>query len=464
MPIHKQRSRFRWDAIQESASSLLTICSPHLRKSAICILVLALCGPSCNRQRAAQSAQENPKAQIQVAAVAPEITVPSVANGVGPGATDEPAATAATPEQRRAAATETDDLVKQLQRDPRNDSVRIRLVKLLSVQGRDSDAEDLLRDAIKHGHNTADIYHTLGMLYLHYNAYGPAAQAFGVEVALRPKDFQAHLKLATAYAYLSRVDAASKEFEAATAIDPSQPDPFLGLAFLNNSSERYPFAVKFLNEFIKRAKQTGPGYALLSRVYLNMKLYEQAVTAGQMAAKQMPTSAATWYTLGQSYSYRPGDKNLDEAAKAFEQAVKHAPHWGKAYFELAHVYARQNRPQDAIAQYREAVRAEPDRGKNYYQLGQLLMQQGQTVEGKQVLVKAKTLIALNQREDQLNQKIQAMPREPGYLFQLAQLYKQIGKYTQAEAWFQDTLRLDPKYPQAREQLADVRRLLAGAPR
>ena len=87
------------------------------------------------------------------------------------------------------------------------------------------------------------------------------------------------------------------------------------------------------------------------------------------------------------------------------------------------------------------------------------MQQGQTAEGTQELEKAKTLIAINQREDQLQQKIAAMPTNPANLFELAQLYKKMGDYAQAEIWFQDTLRLAAHYPQAQEQLAEVRRLL-----
>ena len=365
---------------------------------------------------------------------------------------------------RRASDLKLTDLRAQLAKDPKNTAKRVELAALLSVRGQDSDAEDVLREALQGGQHTAEIYHALGMIYLHNNQYIPATKAFSVETALHPRDFDAHLKLATAYAYVSRVDDANREFLAAKAINPSVPDTYLGLAYLNNSSERYPYAVKFLNEFIKRSKQPGPGYALLSRIYLNMQLYEQAVTAGKTASAMMPDNAATWYTLGQAYSYRPGEQFLADGANAFEQTVKLSPGWGKAHFELGHIYTRQHRPADAIAQYREAVRTEPDRGKNYYQLGQLLMQQGQTEEGKKQLQKAQELIAVNQREDQLQQKIAATPNNPKNLFELAQLYKKIGSYEKAQVWYQDTLILSPNYPHAREELLEVRKLMNMAPK
>ena len=87
-----------------------------------------------------------------------------------------------------------------------------------------------------------------------------------------------------------------------------------------------------------------------------------------------------------------------------------------------------------------------------------LMQQGQTEEGKKELESAKALIALNQREDQLQQKIAATPSDPHNLFELAQLYKKMGNYASAETWFQNTLKLSPRYPNADSELAEVRRL------
>ena len=457
MSMHYKRSLCGLNAGTQPLLKRFSIPISLVTKSVICILIAAL-GLACGRQRA--PAADKPKTQPRTTSAASPFTL-SATPADAPALhsllslTDPTQGAGARP----VASSSVIELRQQLQRDPSSAAVRVHLATLLSVRGQDSDAEDVLRAALKRGQHTAEIYHALGMLYLHNNQYAPAAQSFTVETSLHPKDFQAHLKLATAYAYLSRVDDANREFEAAKAIDPAVPDTYMGLAYLNNSSERYPYAVQYLNEYIKRSRQPGPGYALLSRVYLNMKLYEQAVTAGQTASIRMPDNAAIWYTLGQAYSYRPGDQYLSDGARAFEQAVKMSPHWGKAHFELGHSYARQNRVKDAIAQYREAIRDEPDKGKNHYQLGQLLMQQGQTEEGKRELQKAQTLIGVNQREDQLQQKIAAMPTDPGNLFKLAQLYKKMGSYSQAESWFQDTLVLAPHYPHAREQLAEVRHLL-----
>jgi tetratricopeptide (TPR) repeat protein len=301
------------------------------------------------------------------------------------------------------------------------------------------------------------------MLYLRNKQFGGAAAAFLIETQMRPKSAEASVKLATAYSYWGKSQDALKEFERAQKLDPNNPDIYMGLAFLNNTSERYQYAVQYLNEYIKRAPQPGPGYALLSRVYLNMRLYEKAVEAGQKATEAMPENGNVWYNLGQAYSYRPGEQFLPQAAQAFERALQTMPDFGPGHFELGRVYSRQRRFPDAISQYREAVRCEPKQGKYHYQLGQLLKQQGEPEESQKALREAQTLLPLNQRESQLMDQITASPKDPRPLFEMGEVSMKLGYYDRAQSYFSDALRLNPRYPQARERLSEARRLATGSP-
>jgi tetratricopeptide (TPR) repeat protein len=293
--------------------------------------------------------------------------------------------------------------------------------------------------------------------------YLPAAEAFYFETKLKPGDFQAHLQLATAYTYLGKADLARPQYEAARKIDPSSPNPYWGLAYLNNTSERYPFALNYLQEYFKRGGQPGMGYGLLCRVYLNMKEYAKAVAAGKKAAAAMPDADSVWYNLGVAYADLPDSQSLSAAAQSLERAAQLTPNWADAHFELANVYSRLNRPADAIAQYREAIRYDPSRGNYFYQLGQLLIRQGQPAEGRQLLAKAQTLIPLNQRERQLLDQLAVTPNEPRLVFALALVYKQLGRYDLAQSRLNSVLQADPNFPGARAELDAVRRLAAATP-
>lgn len=347
------------------------------------------------------------------------------------------------------------ELRAKIQQNPKDVASRTRLAALLDQQGNGSDAEDVLREALQQGQKHPDIYHTIGMVYLHHSQYRPAAAAFSEEIKLRPKNAEAHIKLGQAYSYGGNPRGAEQAFETARKLDPSLPDIYLGLAFLNNTSDRYPYAVRYINEFIKRSKDPGPGYALLCRVYINMNAHEKAIEAGNKAVQYLPENPNVWYNLGQAYFYNPKAGQLEKAASAFAQTLKRAPNMGHAHFELASVLSRMGKHQDAVGEFREAVRCEPWQGRYHYQLGRALIQTGAAEEGKQVIAKAQKLLPLNQLETKLLDKITVSPQDPQLRFELARVYKQLERYDAAKTWFQATLDVAPNHPQARQELEEV---------
>jgi protein O-GlcNAc transferase len=348
----------------------------------------------------------------------------------------------------------------QVRQFPNDIPLRIQLAVALDNEGQPGEAEDVLREALQRGLKKPEIYHALGMLYMRNGVYYGAAEMFSLETKLAPKSYQAHLNLAQAYVYMNQNEAAAKHFEKANQLDPSQPDAYLGLALINNTSERYPYAVQYLQEFIKRAPSPGQGYALLSRVYLNMREYDKAMEAGRKATQALPNDPACWYNLGQAYAYNPSEKYFQEAVQAYERTLQMAPQWGGAHFELGRVYERLNRKEEAVARYRDAVRYQPSNGRFRYQLGRLLMQIGQVEEGQRETQLAQPLIRLNQRETQLTAKIASNPKEPSYVYELGVVYKELKEYKKALDTFEFLLKMAPNYPKARQQWEETRRLVS----
>src|SRR5262249_37752334 len=146
-----------------------------------------------------------------------------------------------------------------------------------------SEAEDVLRAALQRGQKTPEVYHALGTLYLRNKIYSGAEAAFLLETQLKPRDFQAQLRLGQACLYLNKLDAARRALETARRLDPKVADTYLNLAFLNNLSNHYPHAIDDLNAYLRRLGPPGPGYAMLCRVYINMNQYQQAAEAGRKA-------------------------------------------------------------------------------------------------------------------------------------------------------------------------------------
>jgi tetratricopeptide (TPR) repeat protein len=371
-----------------------------------------------------------------------------------------PPGTGAPPSSQGQTQEDIAHLRQVLSRHPEDVPVRIRLAAALDMRGETSEAEDTLRAALQRGLKTPEVYHALGMLYLRNKIYGGAEEAFRLETKLNPRDFQAHLHLAQVYVNLNRPDAALRAFETARKLDPEVADTYLGLAFLNNTSERYQFAVNYLNEYLRRSAPPGPGYALLSRVYINMRQFERAAGAGRKAVQAMPDSASAWYNLGLACTYLPGSAAQAEALQAFKHASALVPGWPSAYFEQGKIYERRGQTADALAMYRAAIRCAPGQGAFHYRLGRLLMQRGPSAEGAREVELAQRLVPLNQRVTQLEDKRRLSPREPRFLYELGLTYKEMGAYPNAAIYLEAALALDPNYPNARQTLTEVRRLAA----
>jgi len=347
-----------------------------------------------------------------------------------------------------------------LKRNPADVKARIQLAAVLDTAGEASEAEDVLRGALQRGQKTPEVFHALGTVYLRNGIHAGASQAFLAETKLAPKNPDAHFALGMAYLKEQRTDEARREFENARKLNSKNPDVYLYLAFVNNGSDLYPYAVKYLQEYIKRSPQPGPGYGLLSRVYLNMRVFDKSMEAGKKAVDSMPDNAYVWYNLGQAYLYQPDNRYLNEAVDALKKATSLLANWGSANFELGRAYARLGKNTEAVAAYREAVRSNPMNGRYQYQLGQALSKSGQAEEGSRVLAGASRLIDLNQRETKLLNQITAKPGDTKRLFELSQVYKQLGDYSRAASVLESSLQADPKDERARAELESIRRIAA----
>jgi len=72
-------------------------------------------------------------------------------------------------------------------------------------------------------------------------------------------------------------------------------------------------------------------------------------------------------------AYAQGD--LQTAERGFEAIVQSVPHDATAWFRLANIYARTDRPRQAVAAYQEALVRNPKLPKAWYNLGIVQLRQ-----------------------------------------------------------------------------------------
>jgi tetratricopeptide (TPR) repeat protein len=352
-------------------------------------------------------------------------------------------------------------LMERVRARPTDVTARVGLLTQLDLAGRHSDAEDVIRQALQSGQRHPRLYHALGMLYMRHKRYDAAAEVFRCEVELKPNSADAHVRLAQCYSLVGERERARTHFERTMKLKPSEPDTYIGLAFLNSSNQRANFAIKYLTKYIRLVKNPGQAYLLLSRIYVNQDRHAEAIEAALKGVAVMPDNPEIWYNLGQAYAYSRGGKLLDKAEEAFKRVLQLAPDHGHGHFELASVYQKLGRIPEATERYADAVRCEPLSGRYHYQYGRALVLAQRKEEAERELARAKELLPLNQREEHLRDRLSAVQNDTSAWCELATIYRKYGNDGMAIAYVDRALRISPGLASAQSLRDEL--VAAGAP-
>lgn len=186
---------------------------------------------------------------------------------------------------------------------------------------------------------------------------GESAQAVAIlekAVALDPAHWKAHNNLALASVDLGELELAEAHFRESLAIEPQA-------AIYND----------------------------LGFVLERQGLEFEAVEMYQKSLELAPTSSIAHFNLA-SVLARSGE--FEQAETHFRKAIAIDPS-ASAYTGLGIVLWEQGQHDDAITNIRTAINADPEMAKAHDQLGKMLLQQGQTEEGRKALAIAKQLTA-----------------------------------------------------------------------
>lgn len=289
------------------------------------------------------------------------------------------------------ASSDYDKSVEQftiaIDRDPRDERSRLARARVLSVSGRDADAQRALREAIQAFPDSSLAHWSLGLLYERlnhhadarreiesatagavggradlYTAIGrlagsatdvPAAiDAFGRAVDANPNDPVAHKYLAGALLQQDRVNDAFIEFVAALLIDPLDADAHAGIGRIHLDAGRYADAVDALRRAVEVRPDHGEArYALATALTRLGKTQEAArefdrVEEAQRRALAERRRNMSLDVLKEEAALRAAEGRYDRAIELYEKAATLASD-PAVYRELAGLYAKVGRIDDA---------------------------------------------------------------------------------------------------------------------
>ena len=252
------------------------------------------------------------------------------------------------------------DLDPLLKAQPENQRLNILIGMSRYGLGDFAEASPLLKRASDGDPNNLTLLLTLAHSCLLSRQYPCVVDAYHRLIALNAESAEADMLVGEALDEMKDPEGAIREFRAAVAADPNEPNVHFGLGYLLWTKGQYQEAAK---EF--RKELNNDPHHLQAMLYL----------------------ADTQILMNQ----------FDQALPLLEQAGKNEPNSAMQHLDLGIVYVELDRKQDARAEFETAVKLAPKNVKAHYRLAQLYRSMGLTAQAKVEFEKASSL---NKAEDE----------------------------------------------------------------
>jgi tetratricopeptide (TPR) repeat protein len=203
-------------------------------------------------------------------------------------------------------------------------------------------------------------------LCTNYEAYDVAMEVLEVGLHYHPQSDRLIFQRGVIHAMRSEFEDAEHDFQLASQLAPEKNLSYVGLGINYMQAGNLPQAIQSLEERIK----------------------------------QKPKDATLQYLLGEALTrsgVRPGQSGFDEAKTALETSVKLNPRFAPAQVDLARLYIKENRLDDALHHLEQARAADPKDKGAYSQLAIVYRRQGKPELASTVL---SNLTKLNEEERQ----------------------------------------------------------------
>jgi protein O-GlcNAc transferase len=191
-----------------------------------------------------------------------------------------------------------------------------------------SEAERLLRDAIRLNPNDAGAQFNYGNVLLGLQRFDDAFAAFGKALALNPALAEAQLNRGSILMSRRRFEEAIVCFDAAIRVNRNYAEAFCNRAHALEEMKRFDEALASCDEALALNPQNAEFHANRANTLHRLKRFNEALGSLSTAQSLQPANAGFYYNLGNILFEL---KRFTEAFKAYDEAFRLAP--GYDYIE-----------------------------------------------------------------------------------------------------------------------------------
>ena len=235
---------------------------------------------------------------------------------------------------------------------------------------------------------------------------------------------------------------------------------------VSDDTEKFNFAIpsNYLKDLINRrlvpAKPVTPKVTIAQGQGDGASRFDKAIAQYQKVLDENPTSVDAHLNLGLAYVSFGA---MDEAAVTFEGALRLDANDTAAYFCLGATYLRQQDYENAITVFEKAIRYFPDWAQAYAQLGMAWFRQHDYDKAEAEWKKAFALMTSSKSPSYrlapssvVQQAYHMNPLTPGGVsYFLGRIAFEYGRVDQANAYYRQSIRLEPSLAEAHFRLGLV---------
>lgn len=296
---------------------------------------------------------------------------------------------------------------------------------------------DGLTEAIRATPNDPELYLQRSQIYYEREAYDQAVKDLANVMKLDSTNLKAHHLLADVYLDSYQSAMALKTMERAAALYPDSINTKLKLSEFQLILKQYDGALNTLADIMKIRPGDPEALFMLGMVYKDQGKTNLAIGAFQSAVERNPEMSEAWVILGDLM-----DRTHNPlASQYFDNAVRVAPNNVAAWHAKAYFLQNHDKVDEALEIYRHIHTLNAQYPEAYLNAGILLM----------YLDSLDT--AMN--EFDILQKID--PTNAAAWFYKGKIYHLKGMNTEAKSAYEQALRLDENYDQAKDGLQELKK-------
>jgi tetratricopeptide (TPR) repeat protein len=208
--------------------------------------------------------------------------------------------------------------------------------------------------------------------------YERAIQNMQQASQLDPNRADVPLRMGEVYASAGDADRAAAAYRNAQTLDPGSPEPYLGLAKLQQAQGKTQEAISTLNQLLGTSPRYYPAYEQLRAIHAALGDEQSARASVQRGAQVEPQTTSDHLWRGKFLRVL-GDNA--QAAQEFRRAAQDPQLW-EAHLYLGEILQEAGQGPEALAEYRQALDKQPNNPTALLHAGQLLVLAGQTDEAE----------------------------------------------------------------------------------